>query len=251
MDDFMGISAVLVNSEKGKTVFNSIADRLDVQEKTIENVLPGNPALLKNPILNNNSDIFFELVKKKGFNKTVAALTKTSKKNAIVSGLRSVYHEMKQFYHVFRNRHLSIPMYVYLNYFCKNITRKGSGKILPSKHVVINFGKGSKLILRGCKDLELGFNQLIGSKSETHIRLNDRAVWNCNNGGWLFYNTVLEVKEGAVLDTGFFSMNGGSVIIVDRHITIGEDAMLGRNIIIYDSDFHTIAIFVIFYIMIY
>jgi acetyltransferase-like isoleucine patch superfamily enzyme len=66
------------------------------------------------------------------------------------------------------------------------------------------------------------------------------AVWNCNNGGYLFYNTVLEIKHDAVFDSGYFSANGGSVIIAHKHITFGEDVMIGRNVIVYDSDFHTI-----------
>ena len=51
---------------------------------------------------------------------------------------------------------------------------------------------------------------------------------------------MVEVKDNAVLDTGYFTANSGSVIIADKKITLGEDVMLGRNVIIYDSDFHTI-----------
>ena len=50
----------------------------------------------------------------------------------------------------------------------------------------------------------------------------------------------MEIKNGAVLDSGFFSANGGSVIIADKKITFGEDVMIGRNVVIYDSDFHTL-----------
>ena len=70
--------------------------------------------------------------------------------------------------------------------------------------------------------------------------MDDNAVWNCKNGGYIFYNTVIEVKSNAIFDTSFFSANGGSVIIAHKHITFGEDVMIGRNVIIYDSDFHTI-----------
>ena len=148
--------------------------------------------------------------------------------------------ELKRWYRVITNPTLSFSKYLYYNYFCRNIKIKGESRIIPSKHVIMNLSRESRIIVDGVKDLQLGFNQLKGSKSETHIRLNGNAVWNCNNGGWIFYNTVIEVKENAVLDTGFFSMNGGSVVLVDKHITIGEDAMFGRNVIIYDSDFHTI-----------
>lgn len=70
--------------------------------------------------------------------------------------------------------------------------------------------------------------------------MEENAVWNCKNGAYLFYNTVLEIKPNAVLDSGFFSANGGSVIIAHKKIMFGEDVMIGRNVIIYDSDFHSI-----------
>ena len=86
----------------------------------------------------------------------------------------------------------------------------------------------------------IGVNKLKGSKAETHVRLNDNATWNCKNGADLFYNTVLEVKSGAIFESGYFSANSGSVIIAHSNITFGEDVMIGRNVIVYDSDFHTI-----------
>lgn len=68
----------------------------------------------------------------------------------------------------------------------------------------------------------------------------DGAVWNCSNGADLFYNTVVEIKPDAVFNTGYFSANGGSVIIAHKNINFGEDVMIGRNVIVYDSDFHTL-----------
>lgn len=98
----------------------------------------------------------------------------------------------------------------------------------------------AKIILSGDKDLEIGINKLKGSKAETYLRMNDGAVWNCSNGADLFYNTVVEIKPDAVFNTGYFSANGGSVIIAHKNINFGEDVMIGRNVIVYDSDFHTL-----------
>lgn len=134
-------------------------------------------------------------------------------------------------------KRISLWKYFYYNFLCSQIQRDPNCRIIPYKNCVLDLHKTARIYLRG-QNLHLGFNKLRGSKSETLIRLERDAVWNCNNGAILTYNTVLEVKDGAVLDTGFFSANGGSVIIADQHITLGEDVMLGRNVIIYDSDFH-------------
>ena len=100
--------------------------------------------------------------------------------------------------------------------------------------------KTARIYLNGDRDMHLGINKLKGSKAEVHIRMDRNAVWNCNHGGQLFFDTTLEIKESARFDSGYFTVNGGSVIIAHKHIIFGEDVMLGRNIIVYDSDFHQI-----------
>lgn len=137
-------------------------------------------------------------------------------------------------------RSVSFFKYIYYNYISKTVIRKSAAKIIPYKNVVLNIDKTARIYLDGEKDLEVGINKLRGSKAETLVRVEKNAIWYCNNGGLLFYNTLLEIKENAVFTTGFFSANGGSTIIVAKKITFGEDVMMGRNIIVYDSDFHQV-----------
>jgi len=235
-DEYKGISVVLVNSERGQKLFNLIKDRIKFQRRSIDEALSGNPALLKNPVKSQKEEQFYKLLKDKGFSYAVSTCIgqKHNYKEEIKRRLRKVRHVL----HIIKDPRISFTKYIYYNYFSRNIVRESSNKIVPSKHVVMDLSRGARIYLRGTHDLQIGFNQMKGSKSETQIRMNGNAVWNCNDGGWVFYDTVLEVKENAVLDTGFFSMNGGSVIVTDKHITLGEDVMLGRNVIIYDSDFH-------------
>lgn len=134
---------------------------------------------------------------------------------------------------------VNLIKFVHYNYFSRCVVRDKHCYIYPHKGAVINLHRTARIYLHG-KRLELGFNQYKHSKTETHLRMKENAVWNCKNGCMLFYDTVLEVHKNAVLDSNFFSMNGGSVIICAKHITIGEDAMLGRNIVIYDSDYHQV-----------
>ena len=55
-----------------------------------------------------------------------------------------------------------------------------------------------------------------------------------------FFGTFIDVHRDAVFESKFFSANTGSVIVVGKHISLGHDVMMGRNIVIYDSDFHSI-----------
>jgi len=133
---------------------------------------------------------------------------------------------------------LSIIKYIYYNYFSPNIVRKDSAKVIPYKCAILDLTKGARIYLKG-KNLEIGANRLKGSKEETRLRMKQGAEWYCNNGCMLVYGTTLEIHQQARLDSGFFYMNYGSTIICTKHITVGEDVWMGRNITIYDSDYHS------------
>lgn len=240
-DERKGISVVLVNTEKGKQLFDAVKDQLKYYKSSINLALPGNPALLKNPIRDKEKENhFYQYLKEFGFSGAVERCIEESSKSVKIGIKGKIKHKLRRFrtaYHVFRNPTQSLPKFIYYNYFCKNIVRQSTNYIIPSKHVVLDLSKEARIYLSGNQDLQIGFNQMKGSKSETQIRMNGNAVWKCQ-GGWLFYDTVLEVKDNAILDTGFFSMNGGSAIIANDNIKFGNDVMIGRNVIIYDSDFH-------------
>ena len=111
--------------------------------------------------------------------------------------------------------------------------------MIPYRGTVLDLHKNAKIYIKN-RNLELCINKLKGSKSEMHLRMDNNSKWYVNNGAQIFYNTVIEIKNNAVLNSKFFSANGGSVIICAKEINIGEDVMLGRNIIIYDSDHHQV-----------
>jgi len=148
----------------------------------------------------------------------------------VLKKLRHLYNRLKQ---------IDAIKFIYYNYFSKNIVRQNGSYLILYKNAVLDLHPSSRIYIRG-KNLEIGINKLRKSKSETHLRMRENAVWNSNNGCGLFYNTVLEIHGNAVFNSEFFTMNGGSVIICAKHIKFGEDVMLGRNIIIYDSDYHQV-----------
>lgn len=128
--------------------------------------------------------------------------------------------------------------YLYLNHFCNRVIRMDKSRIIPYRGAVLDLEPGAKLLLKG-GDLELGSDRLKGSREETLLRLRENARWNCS-GGRLSYGTTLEVLKHAELSTGFFTMNSRSVLVCAKHIELGHDVMIGRGVIIYDSDYHAI-----------
>jgi acetyltransferase-like isoleucine patch superfamily enzyme/coenzyme F420-reducing hydrogenase beta subunit len=242
-DMFKGISVVMINSAKGKVLFDNAKDDMVVQRHTLDEVIEGNSALLENPVRTVKQDQFFKLLQRNPFSICVKKCTKENvikfMKRKIFRMVKSAITKTSHIWNILKDKKISVFSYIYYNYFCKNIIRCGGAKIIPCKGTVLELHPTARIYLKG-RNLEICGNKLNKSKSETHIRMRKNSVWNCNNGGYLFYDTVLEVDENAVLDTGYFSANGGSVIMAHKHITLGEDVMMGRNIIVYDSDFHTL-----------
>lgn len=235
-DMFRGISVVMVNTEKGKALLEGAAEGLVIKERSIEEVLPGNFALLKNPVKSEKKKKFFEMLETNDFSKCVYGCTDILEKSEL-----DIYQMLEQDVEKYKNRgEIDKEKYLYLNFFCKSVIHKGNGKIIPYKNSVIDIQDTSRIIIEGDADFEVGTNVFKGSKAETLIRLGRYAIWVIKHGGYFFYGTTLEVKENALFESGYFSANSGSVIIAAKHICFGEDVMIGRNVMIYDSDFHQI-----------
>lgn len=135
-------------------------------------------------------------------------------------------------------RHIQLIKYIYLNYFCKKVVRKGHGKIIPYKNAVIDLEKHSMIYI-GDADIEIGANKLKGSKAETFLRLRSGALWTADGGVQISYGSTIEILKGAKIKSGYFTMNSFSTIIAGKSITIGDDVMIARNVTIFDSDFHS------------
>ncbi len=134
---------------------------------------------------------------------------------------------------------VDILQYLTLNYLSKNVIHEGKGKIVPFCGARVELETGSKLIVHD-GSLEIGLNRVKGSKTETLIRLHKNASWEVKDYCGLSYGTTLEVNEDASLESGFFTSNSHSVIVVNKEMNFGNDVMLGRNVVIYDSDFHSL-----------
>lgn len=136
-------------------------------------------------------------------------------------------------------RSIRLFQYLYLNYFCKNIIRTDQGRIIPYAGEVLEMEPGAKVYLGG-GDIELGCDRLKGSKTETFVRIRRDAVWSSEGGCRIAYGSTVEILGGGLLDSGFFSMNSSSIMIAAKRIRLGRDVMIGRGVVIYDSDHHTI-----------
>lgn len=237
-DMFRGISVVLVNTDIGKKMLEKASPYLCLKKKDIKDVLKGNFALLNNPQDTGKRDMFFHTLSGKRFTESVEISIgqAVNEKKEI-----DIYQELASDRKKYKNRgEIDEELYIKLNYDNHSIVHKGKGKLIPYVNSIIDIQETSQIIIEGDTDFEIGTNLFKGSKAETLVRMGKDAKWYIKHGGYLFYGTTLEVKSNAVLETGYFSANTGSVIISAKKIVFGEDVMIGRNVMIYDSDFHQI-----------
>lgn len=136
-------------------------------------------------------------------------------------------------------RRIRLFRYLYLNFICKNVIRTDRSLLIPYKGAVIDIAPDAMIILGG-GDVEIGCDLLNGSSTETKVRLRGNAVWSNEGGCRVSYGATIEVLSGGILASQFFTMNTNSVMIAAKNITLGHDVMIGRNVVIYDSDHHVV-----------
>lgn len=134
---------------------------------------------------------------------------------------------------------IDIMRFFRLNYMCKNVIRMDKSKIIPYKHSVIELDHGAKIYLSG-GDIEIGCSSFKKINEETKIRIAKNSIWSSTGGCKISYGSTIEVLKNAIFETGYFTMNSNSVIVSDNRISLGNDVMISRNVVIYDSDFHSI-----------
>ena len=134
---------------------------------------------------------------------------------------------------------ISICKYIYYNFLSSKVKRVGKGHLIPYKGAVIDIAPNARInLING--DLEVGFNKLRKSKAETYIRLRNNAVWNLSDTCNISYGATVELLDSAIIESNYFTVNSNSVIVIAKKLTVGNDVMIGRNVTIYDSDFHPI-----------
>jgi len=135
-------------------------------------------------------------------------------------------------------RNISVPKFIYYNYICKSIKRDSNCYIIPNKNSIINIDKTAKVFLYG--HLILNAHKLKGSKAECYLLLRKKAVLNVQGTVDLYYNTTIQVFEDAILSLGQLGANSGTVIVCKKKISIGNGALIARDVLIYDSDHHSV-----------
>lgn len=244
IDDNAGTSAVICNTRKGLEFYN-ILDNIDSIPAKIEDIIPGNPALLyQQSAPKGDRDAFFRDLDKEPIEVVVPRFVSNFCKTSNNTSL-SFRQKLGRITHVLKGalrKHIDWLEFIRLNVFSKNVRTDwmNDGIIYPFKHCAIELHKGSILELHG--PLDFGYKKVKGSKLESRLLLEQDSYMVINKASHFWYGTDIEVFKNAKLIIDSVGANMGCTIICGQKIEMTGHVSIGRNVSIRDTNAHLIAV---------
>lgn len=238
MDQDLGTSLVMLNSDKGERYFNSIKSKVVYKKFSIGDAEKGNPAMnrpldmvdedLRNRFYHDLDILPFEKIIKYYFPMPTI-------KNKFIKKMKKFNNGIKLIKLVGLSMSNQVK-FIYYNFLNHNVSKNGKIRLIPYRHTKIQLERYSSLYLGG--KLYLGKKQVNGSKKETRILLENHSK--------LFINDDFTVYAGSyirVVARGELIINGGFInedveITCASKITIGNGATIARGVVIRDFDAH-------------
>ena len=235
-----GVSALMVNTEKGRAVLENVRESLYLCKKPLERVISGNPAYSDPPDRPVEREEFFETVQTGGWEsalrkyKTFRAENEKQKK----------YHEKRMKKRPYLQliddwKEICWRDFVHYNFFCKEVIRDKNAYIVPYKGAVIDIQDGAKLYIKGNASINYSPFYPRGNKQAV-FQLRKGAQVHLNNRLELGYGAMVSVGENAYFESGYFMPRMGSNIICKSKMVMGENVGVGRDSCLMDSDYHPI-----------
>ena len=244
MDQDKGTSLVMINSDKGQALFDSIGDKIVCKEFTLSDAEAGNPAMSSSlSPASDNRKAFFEAIDRKPFEDVakeffpmpdISNKIKRKLKRSL-KGLKKLFEIAAELGFSFRNWHT----FVYCNFLSGKVKRYKRLPVFVYKNAIVQLDNNSELVLKD--RLSLGNRQVKKSRQETRLLLEEGAKLTVNGSFSVYSSSYIRVVKGGhlILDGGFINEN--VQITCSDTIEIGKDATIGRDVVIRSYDGHTIA----------
>lgn len=240
MDQDLGTSLIMINSDKGKYYYESLGNAIVSKEFTLNDAEPGNPAMYdtlrvvdrktRESFYEDLDKYPFDVIAKKYFPMPTFKLKVITKLKRVKKGL------------VFLNKVGFIPTDLYklvkLNIFDKNIQKSRKVGIIPFKNSKIELHKNAKLICINI--LFMGEKQVKSSSLETRLLVEENGTFEINKSFTMYAGSYIRVIKNGHLEINGGFINEGVEITCASKITIGEGATIARDVVIRDYDGHTI-----------
>lgn len=246
IDDNIGTSMVLINSEKGKRFFEEIKSKLRYIELPYQTAVDGNESLLKPlPKPKINRDEFFDDVNSMTFDEVADKYfpDPRNKKYTKKQKIRNLI--------VLLRRVMTSPtiwaVKPKLDFIRYNLLRKNiktdltkNAYFWPKAYSVVDISKNAEVIIKA--PFTIGGKRIKGSRLESRLLIEDGALVEIGSRFGVMYGSDIEVFKGATLKIAGadFTTEGGANInfnlVCANRIEIGYHVMMGRNVTIRDNN---------------
>lgn len=238
LDNDKGTSLVMVNSEKGRQLLESIENNIVSREFSMEDALKGNGAMKSSlqtsyptrvEFFNALDNYPFDMVAKKYF---PMPSIRTTLKKVLMERLRKYYYF---FMDVLELKGIRCwKNFLFWNYLSCKV--QGGGRVIPMKNTIIQIDSHSKLNISG--RLKIGSKQVKRSKMETRILIEKNAEMVVHSSFTVYAGSYIRVISGGklILNSGF--LNENVQITCGDQIFIGEGCAIARDVVIRSYDGH-------------
>ena len=245
LDNDLGTSLVLINNDKGMSLWRDINSSMNYMECEWKAVLKGNPMLMTSlPHEKCDRDAFFKVLETKGFegvvNQFIAPQPKIKyRKVGVVhkclrKGLSFVRHWMAflRFINKYKFRPRELLCLIQANGWCNVFRMKTNLITLPGCQVELE----GDVELTSRLELGKGFFSKPIMKTALAVRKGGRLVTS-GSPSFFSYGADIEVFTGGCLEIGSdCGFNIGATIVCAHHIKIGNAVKAGRHVTIRDNN---------------
>lgn len=249
MDQDKGTSLVMVNSDKGQALFDSIKEQIEWRQFTMNDARAGNPAMeCSLSSAKPNREAFFididELPFEKVAERHFPLPIQKKKVSHILRPIEKVRHLLK----LIRETTSIITMlgfsfqawwtFIKINFSYNQVERENHTSFLNYSRTVIQLDNKAKLTLNA--RLITGIKQLKDAQMETRILVQESGELVIDGNFDMYGNSFIRVVPGGklILHGGFINEN--VQITVGDVVEIGSGFTCGRDVVIRSFDGHTI-----------
>lgn len=243
LDNNIGTSMILLNSQKGIEYFEKAKFLLEWKESRLDVALAGNPALMKPiglPQIDRNQ--FFKDLDDSTFENVTAKYFPFNEKKSLKKRIKNFVKEKKSF-----AKRLGFSPVAFIKFLKINLRRNTSSNlknnwvIYPKAWTVFDIHPSAKIDIKA--PFLFGNNPVRGMRLPTCLKMEANTILEIHDGPLtrygrgpynLRYGAYIEVVNGGRLVIGQGACNVGLTIMCAKEVTIGNGVRIGRNVSIRD-----------------
>lgn len=244
MDQDKGTSLVLINSDKGYNLFNSVKNLIVSKEFSMEEAGLDNPAMVESlTVKYGDRESFFMDLDRMSFDEVANRHfpKPQPQENKFNHYCKRCFNRLYQVYEIVNRlgvNYDSWKLFFKINIFSKSVIKRHKLPLINYSHTVIEIQKRAVMKLNSL--FIIGIKQVRGSKQETRVLLEEDSELIVNGKFKCFAGSYIRVIHGGklILHGGFINEN--VQIIAGSIVEIGKGATIGRDVIIRSYDGHYI-----------